>query len=260
MKYFYFCSSQLLFVARLRKVLDKIFDNNYVLLPYKEPLEICNNSVYVVDLEMENSFECLEKIRLHDKISTIFCISCKKNKMSLLGRGISNFVWIDKERDYEIVLEKSLLSILSSEREESLIFYGDSWKVVIPYHEILLLKKQKNRIYFQAYSDSYYSGLFTFEENMRHILDLEKKSFCYYSMKDFVIFFGRDKNFYSKDVREKVIELYLQGVSIKGIHREFGVSKSTIYNWVRQYQIECELKKREEFVKKYLEIEQIVKR
>ena len=79
-------------------------------------------------------------------------------------------------------------------------------------------------------------------------------------MKDFTIFYGVDKKIYSSKLKDKVIALYLQGVSVKTLQKEYGVSQSSIYSWVKQYRMNCELQKREELLQKYFEIEQIIKR
>ena len=79
-------------------------------------------------------------------------------------------------------------------------------------------------------------------------------------MKDFTIFYGVDKKIYSSKLKDKVIALYLQGVSVKTLQKEYGVSQSSIYSWVKQYRMNSELKKREELLQKYFEIEQIIKR
>lgn len=257
----FIASNQLLFQVKVKQVFDKLLNGKYVLLKKIEDKNIFENLIYVVDVETENSMDFIRNIRKNDKNSPMICISCRKNKMYFLASSISNFIWIDKEKNYEEQLKKTLLSILVGEREETLIFYGENWKVVLPYNDILLIRRKHDAFYFQACSDHcYYNCLFSFYENMEYIWNGERKCFSFYSMKDFTIFYGVDKKIYSSKLKDKVIALYLQGVSVKTLQKEYGVSQSSIYSWVKQYRMNCELQKREELLQKYFEIEQIIKR
>jgi len=258
--HFYWFGSQLLLRVRIEKVLDKVMRDTYFLLAYQEETHFNRSSVYIVDLERKNSFDVLMEVRNKDSTSPIICISSRKNKMSVLGLGITNFFWIDKESDFEQHLEKCLLSILCEEKEESLVFYGENLKVVIPYREVVSFRKNQNMFYLQGYSNIYYSCYFSFKEDMRYNLDVKNQSFSFYSMRNFTFFCGMKEQNYSISLKEKIVRLYLNGVSVKEIRSLYGVSVSTIYNWVRKYEIKKELEKRETLLKKYLEIEKIVNR
>jgi transposase len=40
---------------------------------------------------------------------------------------------------------------------------------------------------------------------------------------------------YNKDFREMIVELYQTGSSVADLSREYGVTKVTIYKWIKQY-------------------------
>ena len=38
---------------------------------------------------------------------------------------------------------------------------------------------------------------------------------------------------YNKEFKETIIELYRSGSSVSDLHREYGISEVTIYNWIK---------------------------
>ena len=38
---------------------------------------------------------------------------------------------------------------------------------------------------------------------------------------------------YNKEFKETIVELYRSGSSVSDLHREYGISEVTIYNWIK---------------------------
>ena len=40
---------------------------------------------------------------------------------------------------------------------------------------------------------------------------------------------------YSQEFKETIVELYHSGQSVADLHREYGVTRVTIYNWIKEF-------------------------
>ena len=48
------------------------------------------------------------------------------------------------------------------------------------------------------------------------------------------------QQYFEEEVKHKIVKLHLEGRTLKSLAEEFGVSKASISNWVKQYRSECQ--------------------
>ena len=48
------------------------------------------------------------------------------------------------------------------------------------------------------------------------------------------------QQYFEEEVKHKIVKLHLEGRTLKSLAEEYGVSKASISNWVKQYRSECQ--------------------
>ena len=48
------------------------------------------------------------------------------------------------------------------------------------------------------------------------------------------------QQYFEEEVKHKIVKLHLEGRTLKSLAEEYGVSKASISNWVKQYRNECQ--------------------
>ena len=48
------------------------------------------------------------------------------------------------------------------------------------------------------------------------------------------------QQYFEEEVKHKIVKLHLEGRNLKSLAEEYGVSKASISNWVKQYRSECQ--------------------
>ena len=48
------------------------------------------------------------------------------------------------------------------------------------------------------------------------------------------------QQYFEEEVKHKIVKLHLEGRPLKSLAEEYGVSKASISNWVKQYRSECQ--------------------
>ena len=48
------------------------------------------------------------------------------------------------------------------------------------------------------------------------------------------------QQYFEEEVKHKIVELHLEGRTLKSLAEEYEVSKASISNWVKQYRSECQ--------------------
>ena len=49
------------------------------------------------------------------------------------------------------------------------------------------------------------------------------------------------QQYFEEEVKHKIVKLHLEGRTLKSLAEEYGVSKASISNWVKQYRNECQI-------------------
>ena len=48
------------------------------------------------------------------------------------------------------------------------------------------------------------------------------------------------QQYFEEEFKHKIVKLHLEGRTLKSLAEEYGVSKASISNWVKQYRSECQ--------------------
>lgn len=245
---------------KINQIINSLNNIKYEIHDIKDKLNINKTDTYIfiIDLERENSLEYIEEI--NNKYNSNFYIIILSSHMSLsynlLKRKLMIFDVICKFYDFEEKLKKDLNFILKRSIKDNISLYKD--KIEIPKNEIDHITILKDKIIIKGTNINGEKYTYIIDDETNTIKDDINKHFICPNM-EYTLFFKRNKfhlnvnlkisknNTYVKpyknEIKEEIIKLYNKGYKVSKLSKNYSISKSTIYNWIKMEKINIKIKK-----------------
>ncbi len=270
---FYVITDDLLYKNQVENIIsDCLNKDNYDLKMNIDDIDDINidNSynIYIFDLESNQRLEDIQQIYRKHKPNGLILLTSKKTDFDIRSYGLSNYVLIDKEDNYKLKLEKSIISLIENNNNSNNIeINSDNEHLTLTLEEIISIDTKDDKTvincikkngqeydYSIIFNPKKTDGIKEITLNSKYIV---KK--IYYSNDQIIVYSESiSHKVYSNDLKNKIIASYLKGISVKYLSKKYNINSQTVYSWIKNYKIKNKIIQLETNNKKYNEIEKIV--
>ncbi len=267
---FYVITDDLLYKNQVENIIsDCLNKDNYDLKMNIDDIDDINiDNIYIFDLESNQRLEDIQQVYRKHKPNGLILLTSKKTDFDIRSYGLSNYVLIDKEDNYKLKLEKSIISLIENNNNSNNIeINSDNEHLTLTLEEIISIDTKDDKTvincikkngqeydYSIIFNPKKTDGIKEITLNSKYIV---KK--IYYSNDQIIVYSESiSHKVYSNDLKNKIIASYLKGISVKYLSKKYNINSQTVYSWIKNYKIKNKIIQLETNNKKYNEIEKIV--